>query len=236
MHRPLREERFMAPRNNGKPLPEKVIPFPLRHSRTKHHRILRITPEYEGFCLLYAHRALNCKKLYAVKILGWARLANGQNVAVLPWLNRVHRCIDLNDHDSGLAQGYYDPRSTRYFNDTPPHHIAALDAMSQYPQSASEAIVQEIPDLIGSHAALLGDDRQFLLEPVISWRLHHDGKLEAMVADLSLASHSPILANDKCLYAVQGQANFRYFFQYHIANQIKAGGHIATRALSQLLT
>ena len=226
----------MAPRKNGKPASAKIIPFPLRHSREEQHRILSISPEYEGLCLLYAHHALSREKLYAVKILGWARLADGQSVTVLPWLNRVHRCIDLNDPESGLAQGYYDPRSSRHFNDTPPHHIAALDAMSQYPQSASEAIVQEIPDLIGSHAALLGDDQQFVLEPVISWQLHNDGKLQAMVADLSLASHSPILSSDKCLYAAQGQANFRYFFQYHIANQIKAGGHIATRALSQLLT
>jgi len=226
----------MAPRNNGKPSSAKIIPFPLRPARTEQHRILRVSPEYEGLCLLYAHHALSRDKLYAVKILAWARLANGQNAAILPWLNGVSRCVDLNDPHSGLAQGYYDPRTSRHFSETPPHHIAALDAMSQYPQNAGANIVQEIPDLIGSHAALLGDGQQFLLEPVISWRLDTDGTLEALVADLSLAHHSPILTNDECLYPVQQKTNFRYFFQYHIANQIKAGGQIATRALSQLLT
>lgn len=225
----------MAPRNNGnKPSSAKIIPFPLRSTRTEQHRILRVSPEYDGLCLLYAHHALSRDKLYAVKILGWARLANGQTVAILPWLNAISRCIDLNDPESGQSQGYYDPSSGSHFSETPPHHLAALDAMSHY--SSTTAVIQEIPDLIGSHAALLGDNQQFLLEPVISWRLHKDGRLEAQVADLSLAQHSPILAGDECLYPVQQEANFRYFFQYHIANQIKAGGQIATRALSQLLT
>jgi hypothetical protein len=50
-----------------------------------------------------------------------------------------------------------------------------------------------------------------------------------------LATHFPILIGDACLFAVQNAPTFRYFFQYHIANQIKAGGPVATRALSQLL-
>ncbi|WP_339674550.1 hypothetical protein [uncultured Zhongshania sp.] len=226
----------MAPRNPGKPSSAKIIPFPLRSSRTEQHRILRISPEYEGLCLLYAHHALSRDKLYAVKILAWARLANGQDVAILPWLSGIVRCIDLKDPESGQTRGYYDPRSSRHFSDIPPHHAAALDAMCEYPQQSGMHIVQEIPDLIGSHAALLSDDKQFLLEPVISWRLHSDGKLEALVADLSLARESPVLPSDECLYPVQREGNFRYFFQYHIANQIKAGGQIATRALQQLLT
>ncbi|WP_269619194.1 hypothetical protein [Zhongshania sp. BJYM1] len=226
----------MAPRNPGKPSSAKIIPFPLRSSRDEENRILRVSPEYEGLCLLYAHHALSRDKLYAVKILCWARLANGQNVAVLPWLNGVSRCIDLTDPQTGLSQGYYDPRSTRHFSEAPPHHIAALDAMLEYPAPLSATVVQEVPDLIGSHAALLSDEQQFALEPVISWRLYEDGKLEALVADMDLARHSPVLSNDESLYPVQRESNFRYFFQYHIANQIKAGGQIATRALSQLLT
>ncbi|CAA0089584.1 Uncharacterised protein [Zhongshania aliphaticivorans] len=226
----------MAPRNNGKPSSAKIIPFPSRSTRVEQHKIVRISPEYEGLCLLYSHHALSRDKLYAVKILAWARLANGQNVAILPWLSGISRCIDLNDPDTGLAQGYYDPRNTRHFSETPPQHIAALDAMCQYPHDIESHIIQEIPDLIGSHAALLGDKQEFILEPVISWRLLANGKLEALVADVNLAQHTPVLAQDECLYPVQQETNFRYFFQYHIANQIKAGGQIATRAISQLLT
>lgn len=225
----------MAPRNFGKSSSAKIIPFPQRPSRVEQHRILRVSPEYEGLCLLYAHHALSRDKLYAVKILGWARLASGENVALLPWLNTISRCIDLDDPEAGQSQGYYDPGKERRFNEVPPHHIAALDIMMTYPKPAVDDFVQEFPDFIGSHAALLGENKEFELQPVISWRLEQNGHLDAMVANIRLARHSPILAGDPCLFAVQKNPTFRYFFQYHIANQIKAGGPVATRALSQLL-
>ncbi|WP_373078021.1 hypothetical protein [Zhongshania sp.] len=224
----------MAPRNLGKSSSAKILPFPQRPSRVEQHRILRVSPEYEGLCLLYAHHALSRDKLYAVKILGWARLANGKNVALLPWLNGISRCIDLVDPESGQSQGYYDPASERRFSDTPQHHCAALDAMSHYPEPIAGGFVQEFPDLIGSHAALLSEKREFELQPVISWRLQQNGDLDAMVADISKATDFPILPGDACLFTVQKSSAFRYFFQYHIANQIKAGGRVATRALTQL--
>lgn len=225
----------MAPRNLGKSSTAKIIPFPSQPSRLEQHKILRVSPEYEGLCLLYAHHALSRDKLYAVKILAWARLANGRNVALLPWLNSMSRCIDLLDPESGQSQGYYDPTRERRFNEVPPHHIAALDVISDYPAPAKGDFIQEFPDFIGSHAALLGEKREFELQPVISWRLQQNGCLDAMVADISLATHFPVLAGDPCLFAVQKNPAFRYFFQYHIANQIKAGGPVATRALTQLL-
>ena len=225
----------MAPRNLGKSSSAKIIPFPQRPSRAEQCKILRVSPEYEGLCLLYAHHALSRDKLYAVKILGWARLANGRNVALLPWLNGISRCIDLVDPDSGQCQGYYDPAKEQRFSEMPPHHQAALDVMSDYPAPNKGDFVQEFPDFIGSHAALLGEKREFELQPIISWRLQENGDLDAMVADINEATHFPILAGDACLFAVQKHQDFRYFFQYHIANQIKAGGLVATRALSQLL-
>tara|TARA_R110002167_G_scaffold30437_30_gene100750 strand:- start:6684 stop:7367 length:684 start_codon:yes stop_codon:yes gene_type:complete len=225
----------MAPRNPCKSSSAKIIPFPQRPSRVEQHKILRVSPEYEGLCLLYAHHVLSRDKLYAVKILGWARLANGKDVALLPWLNGVARCIDLLDPASGQSQGYYDPAKERRFSEAPPHHLAALDAMVNYPLPADGGFIQEFPDFIGSHAALLGENKEFELQPVISWRLQQNGDLEGMVANIKLATHFPILIGDACLFAVQNAPTFRYFFQYHIANQIKAGGPVATRALSQLL-
>jgi len=235
MYRPLREECIMAPRNLGKSSTAKIIPFPQRPRAAEQNRILRISPEYEGLCLLYAHHALSRDKLYAVKILAWAQLASGKYVALLPWLTGIARCIDLDNANTGQSQGYYDPARERRFSEIPEHHLAALSAMRNYPAPSEGSFIQEFPDLIGSHAALLGDSMEFELQPVISWRLDSNGDMLAMVADMSQATHFPILVGDPCLFVVQRNPTFRYFFQYHIANQIKAGGEIATRALTQLL-
>ena len=126
----------MAPRNPCKSSSAKIIPFPQRPSRVEQHKILRVSPEYEGLCLLYAHHVLSRDKLYAVKILGWARLANGKDVALLPWLNGVARCIDLLDPASGQSQGYYDPAKERRFSEAPPHLLAPPDAREKSPLHA----------------------------------------------------------------------------------------------------
>lgn len=223
----------MAPRDTGKAPSATILPFPRRPEERK---ILRVVPDYEGNCLLYAHHALSRDKLFAIKILCWARLADGSHVALVPWLADVARCTDLRDPASGRAEGYYAPGPKRPFSEIPPQYRAALDAMDNVDGAARHHLVQDIPDLIGSHAAMIKPEQQtFMLEPVVSWKLFSDGAMEAMVADLNKATQYPILPGDPCLYCAQQSGQFRYFFQYHIANQIKAGGQIATRALQQLL-
>lgn len=230
----------MAPRKSGRSSTAKILPFPSRPSRKDERRVLRLSPEYSGTCLLYAHHVLSRDKLFAIKILCWARLANGDTVALVPWLNGVSRCIDLDNPDSGQAMGYYDPHSEARFDQPPIQHVAALDALSEVLPASSKgtagAVVQEIPDNIGSHAALLIEQQQeFALEPVVSWRLDELGNMDAMVADMDRATQTPVLSRDDCLYPVREHPGFRYFFQYHIANQIKAGGVMAARAISQLI-
>lgn len=230
----------MAPRNPGRSSTAKILPFPSRPSRKDERRVLQLSPEYSGLCLLYAHHVLSRDKLFAIKILCWARLANGQTVALVPWLNGVSRCIDLDNPDSGQAMGYYDPVTDSRFDRPPVQHIAALDALATTlapsRKPAAGELVQEIPDNIGSHAALLVQDQQeFALEPVVSWRLDQLGNLDAMVADMDKATQTPVLPGDDCLYPARDHSGFRYFFQYHIANQIKAGGVLAARAISQLI-
>jgi hypothetical protein len=70
---------------------------------------------------------------------------------------------------------------------------------------------------------------------VLSWQLDGNGELHGLIANIDKATQSLILAGDASLYRVQEESNFRYFFQYHIANQIKSGGYLASRGLSQLL-
>ena len=221
----------MATRQSGSTHSAKILPFTPASSR-----IHCVSPAYEGHCLLYSHHALSRDKLYAIRILCWARLADGRNVAVVPWLHDISHCRQLNDADTGLAEGYYDPATDTRFDTPPSHHLAALDALCAQtaPLSASQ-VLQEIPDMIGSHAAILSENDELVLEPVVSWQLRGDGRLQAMLADPARITQQPVLPGDPCLYVADHDSGLRYYFQYHIANQIKNGGAMSTRILGQLI-
>ena len=221
----------MATRQSGSTHSAKILPFTPSSSR-----IRCISPAYEGHCLLYSHHALSRDKLYAIRILRWARLADGRDVAVVPWLNDISHCRDLNDAETGLAVGYYDPACDDRFDTLPSQHRAALDALSeQVAMDKAHGILQEIPDLIGSHAAMVKDSDELVLEPVVSWQLRGDGRMQAMLADPERITQQPVLPGDPCLYAADHESGLRYYFQYHIANQIKNGGAMSTRILGQLI-
>jgi hypothetical protein len=143
----------MAPRNLGKRMAS-ILPFPKYSNLAEQQKILCIPPQHQGLSLLYAHHPLSRDKLYAIKVLCWAGFANGEEVALLPWLTGVSRSTELRDPDSGQAQSYYDPVSERRFSDIPHHNVAALDTLCRNLAPQSKAVIQEIPDLIGSHAAL----------------------------------------------------------------------------------
>ena len=231
----------MTPRNPGPSSTAKILPFPVQRSKAEQRKILRLSPEYDGQCLLYKHQALSSDKLYAIRILCWARLADGRTVALVPWLSSVSRCIDLDNPQTGQANGYYDPKTERCYSAVPGHHISALDTILESTPGRSaektgdKRTVQEIPDMIGSHAAILNDDEEYVLESVVSWQLCENGDMRAMLADPRKITQLPVLAGDPCLYAAQDNVGFRYYFQYHIANQIKNGGAMSTRALNKLL-
>ncbi len=48
-------------------------------------------------------------------------------------------------------------------------------------------------------------------------------------------THTPVLAGDPCLYRAEENPEFRYFFQHHIANQIKSEDPEALQAIALLL-
>ena len=225
----------MAPREAATPSAN-VIRFPGRKKDREQPRITRIVPEHDGLCILYSHHALSREKLFAGKILCWGIQSNGEVVALLPWLSGVSRCSDLTDPASGCWEGYYNPATGAIFERPPTPKIAELEAANRYYQhsTSSTRTVQEIADNIGSHAAcIIG--QHLTLHEVQSWRLLGNGEFQAMLADPQKQTSTPILPGDSCLYAAQSQVGFRYFFQYHIANQIKAGDPIAVRAVERLL-
>jgi len=226
----------MAPREAATPSAN-VVQFPDKKKDREQQRITRIVPEHDGLCILYSHHALSREKLFAGKILCWGIQADGEVVALIPWLSSVARCRDLTNPSTGAFEGYYDPLSEVIFNEPPPPKVAELKVAQQhYPRRQPEpaTVIQELADTIGSHAACIVGQHLALFE-VRSWQLLANGEFQAMLADPAKQTTTPILPGDRCLYAAQTQPGFRYFFQYHIANQIKAGDPVAVRAVERLL-
>ena len=207
-------------------------------STIESQRIIRLSPEYDGLTMLYSSAKSNTDTLYTMKILCWGIRENGEVVGMVPWLNKVVACEDLQDPIYGLYEGYYDRATEEVFHQAPPHKVVELETAAYYYASNNHdpnTITQEIPDIIGTHAMLNAKDNSSItLTEVISWRLLDDGKIEAMLIDDQLVDVTPVLPGDNCLYSVNDDPNFRYFFQHHIANQIKAEDPEALAAISLL--
>ncbi len=201
-------------------------------------RFIRLCPELDGLEMLYSNEA-NSEKLFSLKILCWGLRANGEVVGMVPWLDDIMACTDISDPLNGKWEGYFDPGIDEVFYEAPIHKIVELETAAEYYELECEDntdIVQEIPDTIGTHAVFSENGfRSLNLTEVISWRLHHDGVICAMAADESLVQSTPVLPGDECLYPVASREDFRYFFQHHIANRLKAQDPEALAAISLLV-
>ncbi len=97
-------------------------------------------------------------------------------------------------------------------------------------------VVQEIPDLIGTHALLVNDDAQALtLTPVVSWVLDEFGELHGMLVDEDLIDKTPVVPGDDCLYVATSNTHFRCYFQRDIAEQIRVRNPETMAAIEKLL-
>jgi hypothetical protein len=201
-------------------------------------QLIRLSPEHDGLSMLYSNRHTDPNKLYSMRILAWGLRADGEVVGLIPWLNRLSPCPDLDDPATGLWEGYYNPATDHLFFEPPEHKVAELEYAAAYFSAGPDnpnTIVQEIPDTIGTHAMLLGADNQTLvLTEVLSWRLLNDGEVDAMLIDEQGVNDTPVLPGDACLYAARSNPRFRYFFQHHIANQIKSEDPVALAAIAML--
>ncbi len=98
-------------------------------------------------------------------------------------------------------------------------------------------IVQEIPDLIGTHALLVNDESHTLtLTPVVSWVLDEDGELHGMLVDEDAVEKTPVVPGDDCLYVASSSENFRCYFQRDIAEQIRVRNPETMAAIEKLLS
>jgi len=201
-------------------------------------KIIRIAPELDGIEMIYENE-LNPEDAFGIPILAWALQENGDVHGIVPWLEDIVACPDLSDPMEGRWVGYYNPRTEEIFDEVPFHKLIELESAYQYyavDDLPADAVIQQIPDHLGTHAVLGQEDTDELtLVEVIGWQLLADGSLQALAADLDAVTKTPIMLNDPCLYPVNTRPDFMYFFQHVMANKIKQEDPEAMAALAALL-
>ncbi|MDF1781219.1 MAG: hypothetical protein P1U67_07995 [Alcanivoracaceae bacterium] len=212
-----------------------VIPL-FSNEQPARPRVLRLSPECDGLELLYSNDN-HPDKLFSLKVLCWAIRDDDDVIAMVPWLGKIVAASELEDPLNGRWEGYRLPDGDHLFSTAPRHKFDELQAALGFFGTApeSQAVIQEIPDTIGTHAVFSTDDFQTVqLVEVVSWRLTGEGELLAMIANETEVTNTPVLAGDPCLHPAQKQEGFRYFFQHNIANRIKERDPEALAALAML--
>lgn len=209
-------------------------PYSSRFNR----RIIRLAPELDGLEMIYSNET-HPSKLFSIKVLCWALRADGEVVGLVPWLDDIMPCTEIQDPLNGHWEGYYDPGIDEVFFEAPIHKILEVETAAEYYELDCETdsdVVQELPDTIGTHAVLSSDGfKSITLKEVVSWRLLYDGTLQGMLINDEKIISTPVLPGDGCLYPAKGEETFCYFFQHHIANKIKAQDPEALAAISMLV-
>jgi len=206
-------------------------------SELSNNNLIRISPELDGLEMLYSNNK-NPNKLFSIKVLAWGLRANDEVVGLVPWLDSLIACDEINDPLNGKWEGYYDQTVDELFFAAPLHKVVELEAAADYYDYQFESakdIIQEIPDTIGTHAVLSNDGFSSIsLKEVISWRLLNNGTVQAMITNESEMIDTPVLPGDSCLYPADKDKDFHYFFQHHIANKLKSNDPEALAAISLL--
>jgi hypothetical protein len=208
-------------------------------SQSNDNRIIRLSPECDGISMLYTNN-INNTKLYRMSILCWALRENGEVDALVPWLDNIYPCNELNNPVDGQWEGYYETGSEAIFDQPPEHKITSLIQAADYfgTESADpDDVLQQFADTIGTHALLCErSTNSITLTEVLSWRLLADGRVQAMLIDEDKITDTPVLPGDPALYPAGESPAFKYFFQHHIANQIKSQDPDTLSAISILLS
>jgi hypothetical protein len=200
--------------------------------------LVRLAPELDGLEMLYSNNA-HPGKLFAMKILAWGLCKNGEVCGLIPWMDSLIDCTRIEDPLEGQFEGFYDPGIDEIFFTPPLHKVVELESSAEYYVVDGEnpaTVAQEIPDTIGTHAVFnTSEPHSLMLTEVISWQLLSDGTVQGMVVDDERCESTPVLPGDDCLYSAEKNDNFRYYFQHHIANKIKAKDPDALAAIALLV-
>ncbi|MGC3875361.1 hypothetical protein ACPF7Z_19125 [Halomonas sp. GXIMD04776] len=218
------------------PRTAQVIDLDVIRNRLKaKRRLVRLAPELDGLEMLYC-LASDPKTVYGMPLLAWGLREGGDVVGLVPWMEALTTCHDLDDHEQGCFVGYRDPETDEVFYSAPEHKIYELEhaaAYFDYEETSEATLLQQLPDTLGTHALCLNDDDgPWQLKQVFGWRLYSSGNVEALLVDETRVDSLPVLAGDDCLYPGHSRHSTVYFFQRAIANRIRQEDPATLEALA----
>lgn len=185
--------------------------------------LVRLSPELDGLEMVY-QLDNDPERFYSMPVLAWGLRDDGLVVGLIPWMEKLTPCHLINSGEYGCFVGYRDPETEEIFPDPPEHKWHELTASAEYfdyESSRELTIIQQLPDHQGTYALCMESQHQpWQLKQVYGWNLYNDGSIDALVADDSKATMTPILLKDACLYSTRTRHPKVYFFQRHIANKI----------------
>lgn len=211
----------------------------MRHRLRAKRRLVRLAPELDGLEMLY-HLASDPETLYGMPLLAWGLRDDGEVVGLVPWMEALTPCHDLDDSEHGCFVGYRDPETDEIFHSAPKHKVFELEhaaAYFDYEDTSEPTLLQQLPETLGTHALCLDEDGSpWQLKLVFGWRLYSHGQVEALLVDETLVETTPILAGDSCLYPGHSRHQVVYFFQRAIANRIRQEDPATLEALACMVT
>lgn len=211
----------------------------MRERQLARRRLVRLAPELDGLEMLY-HLASDPDTLYGMPLLAWGMQEDGDIVGLVPWMEALTPCHQLDDPEHGHFVGYRDPETEEIFHSPPDHKVFELEhaaAYFDYEATSEPTLIQQLPDTLGTHALCMdNDDQPWQLKQVFGWRLYSNGDVEALLVDEERIENTPVLAGDACLYPGHSRHDVVYFFQRIIANRIKQEDPATLEALALMVT
>ena len=221
------------------PRPARVIDLEtMRQRQAARRRLIRLSPELDGLEMVYQLPA-EPGTYYGMPLLAWGLREDGRVVGLVPWMEQLTPCQQLDDPEHGHFIGYRDPETEELFEQAPEHKVLELEqaaAYFEYEATHEPTLIQQLPDTQGTHALCMDqDDMPWQLKQVFGWRLYSDGGVEALLADETQIESTPILPGDPCLYTGHSRHRMVYFFQRQIANRIRQEDPATLEALALMV-
>ena len=103
------------------PRPARVIDLEtMRQKLQAKRRLVRLSPELDGLEMVYS-LASDPDSLYGMPILAWGLREDGDVVGLVPWMETLTSCHQLDDAEHGRFVGYRDPETEELLEYPPPH-------------------------------------------------------------------------------------------------------------------
>ncbi|MFD2190411.1 hypothetical protein [Pistricoccus aurantiacus] len=222
------------------PRPAQVIDLEsMRQRHLAKRRLIRLSPELDGLEMVY-RLAAEPDTLYAMPLLAWGLREDGEVVGLVPWMEALTPCHQLDDAEHGHFVGYRDPETEDIFYTAPEHKVLELEYAAEYfdyEETRDPTLIQQLPDTHGTHALCMDmDDTPWQLKQVFGWRLYSNGEIDVLLVDETRVEATPILAGDTCLYPGLSRHRAIYFFQRAIANRIKQEDPATLEALALMVS